>query len=45
MESVGGKIEEIVTCTVSITDARYYSDVIETRREVFGPSFPVFTTA
>jgi enamine deaminase RidA (YjgF/YER057c/UK114 family) len=43
VESVGGKIEDIVTCTVYITDARFYSDVNETRREVFGPSFPAST--
>ena len=43
VESVGGKIEDIVTCTVYITDARYYAAVNETRGEVFGPSFPVST--
>lgn len=40
IESVGGTIDDIVTVTVYITDARFYGDVNETRREVFGPNFP-----
>ena len=43
IESVGGTIDDIVTVTVYITDARFYGDVNETRREVFGPSFPPST--
>ncbi len=43
VESVGGGIEDVVQVTVYITDARFYSDVNETRREVFGPSFPTST--
>jgi 2-iminobutanoate/2-iminopropanoate deaminase len=43
IESVGGTIDDIVTVTVYITDARFYGDVNETRRAVFGPSFPPST--
>ena len=43
VEAVGGGIEDIVALTVYITDARFYADVNETRREVFGPSFPTST--
>ena len=43
IESVGGTIDDIVTVTVYITDARFYGDVNETRREVFGPNFPPST--
>jgi 2-iminobutanoate/2-iminopropanoate deaminase len=43
IESVGGTIDDIVTVTVYITDARFYADVNETRREVFGPNYPPST--
>ena len=43
VEAVGGGVEDIVAVTVYVTDARYYPDVNETRREVFGPSFPTST--
>jgi 2-iminobutanoate/2-iminopropanoate deaminase len=32
-----------VTVTVYITDARFYADVNDTRREVFGPNYPPST--
>ncbi len=43
VESVGGGVEDIISVSVFITDARFYSDVNEVRREEFGPSFPVST--
>ena len=43
VEAVGGGIEDVIAVTVYITDARFYSDVNETRREMFGPSFPTST--
>jgi 2-iminobutanoate/2-iminopropanoate deaminase len=43
IESVGGTIDDIVTVTVYITDARFYADVNDTRREVFGPNYPPST--
>jgi 2-iminobutanoate/2-iminopropanoate deaminase len=43
IESVGGDIDDIVAVTVYITDARFYGDVNEARREVFGPNFPPST--
>ncbi len=43
IESVGGTIDDIVAVTAYITDTRFYADVNETRREVFGPNFPPST--
>lgn len=43
VEAAGGTIEDIITMTVYITDARFYRDVNETRGEVFGPDFPTST--
>ena len=43
VEAVGGTVEDIVSVSVFVTDARFYSDVNEVRREEFGPSFPVST--
>jgi 2-iminobutanoate/2-iminopropanoate deaminase len=43
IESVGGTIDDIATVTVFMTDGRFYSDVNEARREVFGPNFPPST--
>lgn len=43
IESVGGTIDDVVTVTVFMTDGRFYGDVNEARREVFGPNFPPST--
>ena len=43
VEAAGGSVDDIVTVTVFITDARYYADVNDVRREVFGSNFPVST--
>ena len=43
VEAAGGTVDDIVAVTVFITDARFYSDVNEVRREVFGPNFPTST--
>ena len=40
VEAVGGTVDDIVAVTVFITDARFYADVNEVRREVFGANFP-----
>ena len=40
VEAVGGTVDDIVAATVFITDARFYADVNEVRREVFGANFP-----
>ena len=40
VEAVGGTVDDIVAVTVFITDARFYADVNEVRREVFGTNFP-----
>ena len=42
-EAAGGTVDDIVAVTVFITDARFYSDVNEVRREVFGSNFPTST--
>ena len=41
IEAAGGTLQDIVSMTVFITDARYHSDVNEVRGEIFGSSFPV----
>ena len=43
VEAVGGSVDDIVAMTVFITDARFYSDVNEARRELFGSNFPTST--
>ena len=43
VEAAGGTLDDIISVTVFITDARYYSDVNETRREVFGADTPAST--
>lgn len=40
LEEAGGKLADIVTMTVSITDARYGDRLTELRREIFGDNFP-----
>lgn len=40
LEDAGGKLADIVTMTVFITDARYGDRFTELRREIFGDNFP-----
>lgn len=40
LEEAGGTLADIVTMTVSITDARYGDRFTELRREIFGDNFP-----
>jgi 2-iminobutanoate/2-iminopropanoate deaminase len=43
VEAAGGTMDDVVTMTVFITDARFYREVNDTRREVLGESFPTST--
>ena len=40
LEEAGGKLADIVTMTVFITDTRYGDRFTELRREIFGDNFP-----
>ncbi|HXE28727.1 MAG TPA: RidA family protein [Stellaceae bacterium] len=40
LEEAGGKLADIVTMTVFITDARYGDRFTQLRREIFGDNFP-----
>lgn len=40
MEEAGGRLADMVTMTVFITDARYGDRFTELRREIFGDDFP-----
>lgn len=40
LEEAGGKLADMVTMTVFITDARYGDRFTELRREIFGGDFP-----
>ena len=40
IEEAGGKLADLVTMTVFITDARYGDRFTELRREIFGDNFP-----
>jgi len=40
LEKVGGKLEDVVTMTVYLTDARYGTDFAKVRREVFPTNAP-----
>ncbi len=40
LEEAGGKLADMVTMTVSITDTRYGDQFTELRREIFGDNFP-----
>lgn len=40
LEEAGGTLADIVTMTVSITDARHGDRFTELRREIFGDNFP-----
>jgi 2-iminobutanoate/2-iminopropanoate deaminase len=40
LEEAGGKLADLVTMTVFITDARYGDRLTELRREIFGDNFP-----
>jgi len=40
MEEAGGKLGDMVTMTVFITDARYGDRFTQLRREIFGDNFP-----
>jgi 2-iminobutanoate/2-iminopropanoate deaminase len=40
LAEVGGKLADIVTMTVFITDARYGDRFTELRKEIFGDNFP-----
>ena len=40
MEEAGGKLGDMVTMTVFITDARYGDRFTQLRRDIFGDNFP-----
>lgn len=40
LEEAGGKLGDVVSATVYITDPRYVDRLIELRREIFGHDFP-----
>jgi 2-iminobutanoate/2-iminopropanoate deaminase len=40
LEEAGGKLADLVTMTVYITDVRYGDRFTELRREIFGDNFP-----
>ncbi len=40
LEEAGGKLADMVTMTVFITDARYGDRFTQLRREIFGDNFP-----
>jgi 2-iminobutanoate/2-iminopropanoate deaminase len=40
LEEAGGKLADLVTMTVFITDTRYGDRLTELRREIFGDNFP-----
>jgi len=40
LEEAGGRLTDIVTMTVFITDARYGDRFVELRKEIFGDNFP-----
>ncbi len=40
LEEAGGKLADLVTMTVFITDTRYGDRFTELRREIFGDDFP-----
>jgi enamine deaminase RidA (YjgF/YER057c/UK114 family) len=40
LEEAGGKLADLVTMTVFITDTRYGDRFTELRREIFGDNFP-----
>ena len=40
LEEAGGKLTDMVTMTVFITDARYGDRFTELRKEIFGDNFP-----
>jgi 2-iminobutanoate/2-iminopropanoate deaminase len=40
MEAAGGKLADMVTMTVFITDARYGDRFTQLRKEIFGDDFP-----
>jgi 2-iminobutanoate/2-iminopropanoate deaminase len=40
LEEAGGKLADLVTMTVYITDTRYGDRLTELRREIFGDNFP-----
>lgn len=43
VEAAGGTVDDMVAMTVFLTDARFYSDVNEVRRELLGSNFPTST--
>ena len=43
VEAAGGTVDDLVSMTVYVTDARYFADVNEVRREMFRGNFPVST--
>ncbi len=43
VEAAGGTLDDIVSMTIFVTDARYYSAVNEVRGEVMGSNFPTST--
>ena len=40
LEEAGGRLSDMVTMTVFITDARYGDRFVELRKEIFGDNFP-----
>lgn len=45
VEAAGGSLDDIVSMTVFVTDARYFAAVNEVRREVIAANFPASTMA
>ncbi len=43
LEEAGGKLADMVTMTVFITDARHGDRLTEMRKEIFGDNFPAST--
>jgi 2-iminobutanoate/2-iminopropanoate deaminase len=43
LEAAGGRLADLVTMTVFITDARYGDRLVELRKGIFGDDFPAST--